>query len=162
MRLARGAALATLLLIAPIAVSAQNEPIQQSVTLAGKVKQPGPMSLDVLKKLPVEQVPLQAERGGAPSNYAGPSLWAVLQAAGGLDDADKSAPLHHTIKIAGRDGYFVVVSTGEVSPEFGNKPAIIAYQRDDKALGADGFRLVLQGDKRNGRAVRDVATITVE
>jgi hypothetical protein len=85
-----------------------------------------------------------------------------LQAAGGLDDPDKSAPLHHTIKITGRDGYFVIVSTGEVAPEFGDKQAIIAYQRGDKPLGDAGFRLVLQGDKRNGRNVRDVVRVDVE
>jgi len=64
-----------------------------------------------------------------------------------------------------RHGYFpglALLSTGEIAPDFGAKQALVAYQRDDEARGAGGFRLVMPGDKHGGRNVRDVVTIDVE
>ncbi len=64
------------------------------------------------------------------------------------------------IRIAATDGYIVVTSTGEISPDFGGKAALVAYERDGKPL--DDFRIVMPGDKRGGRNVRDIVTITIE
>jgi hypothetical protein len=51
-------------------------------------------------------------------------------------------------------------STGEIAPDLGGKPALVAYERDGKPL--DDFRIVMPGDKHGARNVRDVAAITVE
>jgi hypothetical protein len=51
-------------------------------------------------------------------------------------------------------------STGEISPDFGNKAALVAYERDGKPL--DNFRVVMPGDKHGARDVHDVVTIAVE
>lgn len=96
------------------------------------------------------------------ADFTGVALWALLGEAGGIDDKTKDAVLRHTIKVTGRDGYFVVLSTGEIAPDFGAKPALIAYQRAGEAAGASGFRLVMPGDKRGARYVRDVVAIDVE
>ena len=53
-----------------------------------------------------------------------------------------------------------MTSTGEIAPDFGGKPAIIAYERDGKSLGS--FQLVMPGDKRGGRNIHDIATIDIE
>jgi hypothetical protein len=51
---------------------------------------------------------------------------------------------------------------GEISPEFGNKAIMIADRVDGKVLTLqDGFRLIVPGDKRGARSVRDVAKIEV-
>jgi hypothetical protein len=134
------------------------------VALEGKLKHPQWLDLEALRRLPAEQtqVSFQSEHGTTTAAYTGVRLWAVLAAAGGIADDAKGAVLRHVIKIAGRDGYIVVLSTGEIAPDFGGKPAIIAYERDNEPLGAAGLRLIMPGDKHGGRDVRDVVAITVE
>lgn len=135
-----------------------------ALSLTGKVRHPQQFTLDALRALPSRdvQVSFETEHGDRQERYKGVLLWALLDQAGGLDDATKGAVLRHVIKVTGRDGYVVVLSTGEVAPDFGGKPALVAYQHDDAAPGAGGFRLVMPGDKRGGRYVRDVVAIDVE
>jgi hypothetical protein len=69
----------------------------------------------------------------------------------------------------GADGYAVVLSWGEIDPEFGAAPVFVACARDGEPLGdGEGMaRLVVPGDKRAGRhvnrltciEVRDVSTV---
>lgn len=133
-----------------------------TISLEGRLKHPVKLSLADLRKMPAEQSQITSERGSV-NSYTGVRLWALLSdAGGGIDDADKSAVLHHVIRITARDGYFIVISTGEIAPDFGGKPALIAYLQDDKPLGEAAPRLVMPGDKRGGRNVREVATISVE
>jgi DMSO/TMAO reductase YedYZ molybdopterin-dependent catalytic subunit len=135
-----------------------------AVTLDGRLKHPQSLDLGALRRLPAEQVQVsfQSERGTTTASYTGVRLWAALAAAGGIDDDEKGAELRHVVKVTGRDGYIVVISTGEIAPDFGGKAALIAYQRNDEPLGEAGLRLVMPGDKRGGRNVRDVVAITVE
>jgi DMSO/TMAO reductase YedYZ molybdopterin-dependent catalytic subunit len=132
--------------------------------LDGKVKHPQRLSVDVLRKFPAERVEVsfQTARGIEKSSYTGVLLWTLLGEAGGIDDSAKGAELRHTISITGRDGYTVVISTGEIAPDFGGKPAMIAYERDGQELGDTGLRVVMPGDKHGGRYVRDVAEIEVK
>jgi hypothetical protein len=51
---------------------------------------------------------------------------------------------------------------GRDRPDFGGKPALLAYRRNDEAPAEMGFRLVMPGDKHGGRYVRDVVSIEVE
>ena len=76
-------------------------------------------------------------------SHRGVLLWMQLDKADGIDDTAKGAELRHTIKVSGRDGYVVVLSTGEIVPDFGDKPTLIAYQRDGTVLGEAGLRLVM-------------------
>jgi hypothetical protein len=135
-----------------------------ALSLTGKVAHPQQFNLDRLKALASQrvQVSFLSERGEQKMGFTGVPLWALLSEAGGLADTDKSAALHHTVKITATDGYWVVISTGEIAPDLGGKPALIAYQRDDEAPGAGGFRLVMPGDKHGARYVRDITTIDVE
>ena len=55
----------------------------------------------------------------------------------------------------------IVPSAGEIAPDLGGKQALVAYQRGGDAPGANGFRLVMPGDKHGARYVRDVVTIKV-
>jgi len=66
----------------------------------------------------------------------------------------------------GSDGYRVVYSNGELNPNFGNKPAIIAINETvggtSAPLGADGFaRTTAPGDVRGGRYVSNLASLNV-
>ena len=134
------------------------------LSLEGRIKHPQRLDAEALRQLPAEsvQVSFQTERGPLTASFTGVRLWALLDQAGGIDDPEKGAEFHHIVRITGRDGYVVVISTGEIAPEFGGKPALLAYRRDGAAQGETGFRLAMPGDKRGGRYVRDVVSITVE
>ena len=159
----RGIHLLLCALIFPLApdIALAEEP---GLSIEGHVCQPQRFDLEALRRLPAEtvQVSFEGERGTQNARFTGVQLWALLDQAGGLVDSEKGAELRHTLKITGRDGYVVVISTGEIAPEFGGKPGLIAYQRDGAPLGEAGFRLVMPGDKRGGRNVRDVVTIAVD
>jgi hypothetical protein len=117
-----------------------------------------------IRRLPAERVEVsfQTGRGIEKSHYTGVLLWTLIGEAGGIDDAAKQAELRHTISITGRDGYVVIISTGEIAPDFGGKPAMVAYERDGEELGDQALRIVMPGDKHGGRYVRDVAEIEVK
>lgn len=159
--LATAGGLAALLLFAPASALYAADP-PPSVALDGAVKHAQSFDVAALQKLPAEHVSFQTERGTTQASFTGARLWAVLEAAGGLVDDAKGAAFHHVLKVTAKDGYFVVLSTGEIAPNFGGKPAIIAYQRGQEAPGASGLRLVLPGDKFGGRDVRDIVTIHVD
>ena len=153
-----------LTLLLPLSGGADAADPAPSLSLTGKIKQPQQFDLDRLRALASQdvQVSFDTEHGPQQTHYTGVLLLTLLDQAGGIDDAAKGAVLRHVIKITGKDGYIVVLSTGEISPDFGAKPAMIAYQRDNEAPGASGFRLVMPGDKKGGRNVRDVVAIDVQ
>jgi hypothetical protein len=161
--LSRLAILCTVLLLPLASIHAAEAPPGE-LALTGKVVHPQQFDLAKLRALPSQdvQVSFDTEPGAERAGFTGVALWALLGEVGGIDDKAKGAVLRHTIKVTGRDGYFVVLSTGEIAPDFGAKAALIAYQRAGEAAGASGFRLVMPGDKRGGRNVRDVVTIDVE
>jgi hypothetical protein len=147
---------AALLLIAPALGQSP------SLSLEGKVKQSQHWTLDDLRKLPAQHVDVlyQTEKGPVNASFTGVSLWSLIEAAGGVDDAAKGAGLRHAIRVTATDGYVMVTSTGEINPDFGAKEALVAYERDGKPL--NDFRIVMPGDKHGGRNVHDVVTIAVE
>jgi DMSO/TMAO reductase YedYZ molybdopterin-dependent catalytic subunit len=132
------------------------------LSLDGTIKQPQHWTLDDLRKMPAQHVSVsyETERGPVTATFTGVPLWSLIEAAGGIDDPAKSAALRHAIRITATDGYVVVTSTGEIAPDFGGKAALVAYERDGKLLG--DFRIAMPGDKRGGRNVHDIATITIE
>lgn len=133
-----------------------------TLTLDGKVKQLQQWTLDDLRKMPAEHVDVsyQTEHGPVSASFTGVLLWSLINSAGGLDDPKNGAAVRHAIRLTATDGYVVVTSTGEISPDFGGKAAIIAYERDGKPVS--GFQLIMPGDKRGGRNIRDIATIEIE
>ena len=159
----RRLAILCVVLLLPLAARAAHGPAGE-LALTGKVAHPQQFDLAKLRGLPSQdvQVSFDTEHGPEQAGFTGVALWALIGEAGGIDDKAKGAVLRHTIKVTGRDGYFVVLSTGEIAPDFGAKPALIAYQRTGEAAAASGFRLVMPGDKRGGRNVRDVVAIDVE
>ena len=61
----------------------------------------------------------------------------------------------------GRDGYRAVFAWAEVDPGFMDKPIWLALKRDGKALAENAapFQLVVPGEKRNGRWVRQLTSL---
>jgi DMSO/TMAO reductase YedYZ molybdopterin-dependent catalytic subunit len=132
-----------------------------TLTLDGKVKHPQHWTLDELRKLPAQHIDVSylTDRGPVNASFTGVSLWSLIETAG-IDDDAKGAVIRHAIRITASDGWVVVTSTGELAPDFGAKPVLVAYERDGKPF-AD-FRIVMPGDKHGGRYARDVVKIAVE
>ncbi len=65
--------------------------------------------------------------------------------------------------VGAADGYRAVFGWAELDPTFMDKPVYLVTQRDGKPLSAgDGpFELVVPGEKRNGRWVRQVTGLTI-
>ena len=104
---------------------------------------------------------LPVEHGGRQARYEGPLLWSLLQHAGAIDASKPRDQVRQTVLIAGRDGYTAVLALAEISPEFAAKQVILADRMDGEPLGPEHLRLVVPGERRGGRSVRDVVRISV-
>ena len=72
-----------------------------------------------------------------------------------------NARLRVTVMVTAADGYQVAFGWGELDPEFGAAPILLAYARDGQPMGEkQGMaRIVVPGDKRGGRYVSMVKSI---
>lgn len=134
------------------------------VEIVGRPATTGVVTADDLAKLPsVEQdVRYQTSKGEEQGRYKGPLLWSILEARGIGELPGHNAQLQHSFVVEGRDGYKIVFSVGEIDPDFGNAPIQLATEKDGKPLGAEGYRLVVPGDKRGARYVKDVVRIELK
>jgi DMSO/TMAO reductase YedYZ molybdopterin-dependent catalytic subunit len=135
------------------------------LTVTGQVQTPLHLGVADIQALPATTVSVSpmAGHGSEPATYSGVLLWTVLEKAGLSNKPGKNTVLRHVILVTGRDGYAVALSAGEIAPDFEGKSVILAIEKDGQPLpAADGIRLIVPGDKRGGRAVRDVVTIDVQ
>jgi DMSO/TMAO reductase YedYZ molybdopterin-dependent catalytic subunit len=141
---------------ATAAASAGESP---TFTVSGAVARRATFDLAALKALP----PLTQTVGS--NTYTGVSLWTLLNdsAVGLKPDTSLHNPLLSMYAlVTGTDGYRAVVALGEIAPEFGNRPAIVAYSVNGAPLGRSGMaRLVVTGDSKPGRSVARLAAIEV-
>ena len=63
------------------------------------------------------------------------------------------------VRVTGADGYAGTFAAGNSRPMFANHPIQLADHMNGAALLNQSLRLVVPGDKRGGRSVRDVARI---
>jgi hypothetical protein len=116
-----------------------------------------------LQGLPVAQVTatFQTEHGPRRASYEGPLLWTVLTSSGVVDASKPRDQVRQTVLLTGRDGYSAVLALGEISPEFEGKQVVVAKFEDGRPLDPEHYRVVVPGDIRGGRSVRDVVRIMV-
>lgn len=133
------------------------------VAVTGAVAQPLTVTAADLAAGPLVTIhaSFNTSHGVETADYAGVPLWTVLQKAGLVDGTAKGAHLRHGILITGADGYGVLLSIGELDPDFAGDGAILAVRKDRQPL-EEGIRLVVPGDKKGGRSVRHVVGIEVE
>ena len=133
------------------------------VAVTGAVSKP--LTLTVAELAAEPQVTIHSSfntsHGPESADYAGVPLWSVLQKAGVVDGTAKGGPLRHGILVTAADGYGVLLSIGEINPDFANVGAILAIRKDGQPL-EEGVRLVVPGDKKGGRSVRHVTGIEVQ
>ncbi|MGT2491691.1 molybdopterin-dependent oxidoreductase [Cupriavidus basilensis] len=111
--------------------------------ISGAVMRPSSFELAALQAMPAR---LLGSAGN--TTYTGVSLWDLINAADiSVNRAVKNDILRGYVVATGSDGYHVVISLGEISPEFGNQPDLIAYRANGAPLTSNGFaRLVVPND----------------
>jgi len=117
-----------------------------------------------LAKLPKVTVSISfgTDHGQFHGTFAGPLLWTTLVDSKTVDPKSPRQHVNEIVLITGADGYTATLALDEISPEFENKSVILAEQMNGKLLGQNHFRLVVPGDQRGGRSVRDVVSILVK
>jgi hypothetical protein len=129
----------------------------------------GDMSLSIedLQDLPTETVEatyLDHDGMELQHSFTGVRLWDALQAAGlSVDPAMREDSLTKYVVLTASDGYVVVLSLGEIDPEFGNHPYLLAWIEDGEPLSEEQgpFMLVPQGDISEGRYIYGITSIDV-
>ena len=98
----------------------------------------------------------------ADREWTGPLLWDVLTDAGAIDPAKPAQAVHLAVHVVGADGWTAVFGLAELSPQFAGKPIQLADRVNGVALPEQSLRLIVPGEQRGGRSVRDVVRIDVE
>ncbi|MEQ1951886.1 hypothetical protein [Mesorhizobium sp. CN2-181] len=114
----------------------------------------------VLAQLPAveEDVTFKTSKGPSSGHYKGVLFWDVLKANKAFNGLGHNEELAKTFVVTGRDGYRIAFSVGEIHPEFGSTAMMIATEVDGKPFD-DGLRVIVPGDQRGARNVREVVRI---
>ena len=94
--------------------------------------------------------------------WEGVALIDVLRKAGApVDKQLRGAALTKVVRITAADGYQIVFSLAELDAGFANASVLLVDRQNGKALSPETgpCRLVVPGDKRAGRWIRNVQTI---
>jgi hypothetical protein len=143
--------------------------ISPEATLSGAVADPTivtPATLAALNQCTTETATYLAGSTPTTDTYTGVSLWTLIQDAGLLTDpAIKNDLLGFAVVATGSDGYRAVISLGEIDPQFGNQPDLVAYSDKLGQLGPGGsdgaLRLIVPGDHAGGRYVSNLVSLQV-
>lgn len=121
------------------------------------------ITLDSLRRMP--QVELKGQIHDGPELvFRGPALDAVLALAGAPRGRELRGPALRLVVVAeARDGYAVVYSLAELSPDLGARRGIVALEQDGQPLSEkDGpLRIVLEGEKRPARWIRQLERLRI-
>jgi len=99
------------------------------------------------------------------STWQGVALVDVLRQAGApLDKQLRGREMAKFVRITASDGYQIVFSLAELDAGFGNTTMLLVDRHEGKALSAEEgpFRLVVPGDKRAARWLRNLRSIELD
>lgn len=141
---------------APIAASAAG------ILIVTQSETPRSVDRAALGQLPpiTVHVSFLTSHGPEQGSYTGVLLWTLLDHTGSIDPKPRRR-ITRTVTVTGRDHFSAVLALAEIDPEFEGKPVVLAYRKDGHPIGADELRLVVPGDHRGGRSVRDVVRIDI-
>ncbi len=109
-----------------------------------------------------QHVGFMSSHGEQQSEWTGPTLWDVLVAAGAVDPAKMAEQVRLVVRVTGADGYVAAVALAEIAPQFAGRPIQLADGMNGTPLPDHGVRLIVPGERRGGRSVRDVVRIDVD
>jgi hypothetical protein len=115
-----------------------------------------------LAALPHQTVTVFNEHAKASQTYSG-VLLIDLRKPLGVAEKPHGKDFRLYLVAEGSDGYQVVYSVGEVTPDIHNVTVLVADAMDGKGLGDNGpLQLVATGEKRPARWVRNLVAIRVK
>jgi DMSO/TMAO reductase YedYZ molybdopterin-dependent catalytic subunit len=139
-------------------------PANATLRVTGKVQRPLVLSEVDLQALPRKRLAVTDEKGTAVT-HEGVQVVELLRRAGVPLGKQLRGPQMKLYVIAGAaDGYQVVFALAEFDPDFTDRVIILADRRDGHVMTPkEGpFRLVVAGEKRHARWVREVTALDVE
>ena len=98
------------------------------------------------------------------TTFTGVSLWDVIGSAQPNYNADiKNDKVSMYLVITGSDGYQAVIALGDIDPDFGAQPILLAYEEKGQPITdkQGAVRLIVPGDKHGGRYVSGVVNISL-
>jgi hypothetical protein len=114
-----------------------------------------------LAALPHKTITLYNEHQKADQTYSGVELIDLLKPMG-VPEKPHGKEFRLYLVAEGSDGYEVVYSVGEVTPDVHDGTVLVADSMDGKAMAETGpFQLVATGEKRPARWVRNLTSIRV-
>jgi DMSO/TMAO reductase YedYZ molybdopterin-dependent catalytic subunit len=156
---------AAMLVCASVAHAQQASPPGPADTLrvGGEVKNPFTLTTGDIAALPHRSVSVAGEKNGN-DVYQGVAVVELLRRAGAPLGSDLRGPkMKLYVLVKARDGYAAVFALPEFDAGFTDRVILLADRSQGQALGAvEGpFRLVVPGEKRRARWVRQVTDIEV-
>lgn len=136
------------------------------VYFEGQILNPFAISADELRANYAAQTIEVTYLSGSESvttTFTGVLLWDLLGNAQPNFNADvRNDKLSTYLVATGVDGYQAVIAWGEIDPEFGNQPVLVAFDENGAPLTDNGpLRLIVPGDARGGRYVSNLASISL-
>jgi hypothetical protein len=114
-----------------------------------------------LAALPHKTITLYNEHAKANQTYSGVELMDLLKPLG-VPEKPHGKEFRLYLVAEGSDGYQVVYSLGEVTPDVHDGTTLVADSLDGKPIGATGpLQLVTTGEKRPARWVHNLVAIRV-
>lgn len=162
------AVLLAALLISPLAIQAQKTgvvaPREVCLRVEGDVPRSLQLSADDFAKLPRKKVHAKVA-DGSEAEFEGVPLFELLKVAGIQLESDLRGPaLASYLLVEAADGFRAVFALPELDPGGTDRVIVLADRRDDKPLDPrEGpLRIVVPGEKRHYRWVRQVVTIKLK
>jgi len=134
-----------------------------TLVVKGAVKQELHLTLADLKAMPRTKVSAKGHDGST-HEYDGVALASLLAKAGVPQAGDlRGKSMALCVVAEGSDGYRAAFSLAELDVDFAAESVLVADTADGKDLAADQgpLRLVVPGDKRQGRWVRLLKAISI-
>ena len=153
--------LALLTLVMVAGVAAQQKPA--SLRIDGLVDKAG--TFDARSLAGLKRITLKVDDHGEPAVYEGVSLTEVLALAGApVGERMRGAHLSLVVVAKAADDYVATYSLAELDPGFTDRVVILADRRDGKPLAENAapFQIVVPGEKKHGRWIRQVVSLTVK
>jgi DMSO/TMAO reductase YedYZ molybdopterin-dependent catalytic subunit len=156
------------MIIVALAVTAAATPAQTSadapLVVKGAVKQELRLTAADLKAMTRVKVSAK-DHDGVAREYEGVALQTLLAKAGApLGGELRGKNMTLVVVAEAGDGYHAVFSLAELDADFLNTQVLVADMEDGKPLDAQHgpLRLVVPGDKRQGRWVRMLKSISIQ
>ncbi|MDJ1503010.1 molybdopterin-dependent oxidoreductase [Xanthocytophaga agilis] len=136
---------------------------QVALKIEGEVGKSLQLTTEDLRKMPVTEVKAK-DKGDKERKFIGVPLGEILKAAQvtvGAQLRGKNLVKYVLVKAA--DGYEALFSLPELDSEFTTASVFLVFEADGKPLatGEGPYRLVVPGEKKHARWVREVTTIQV-